>query len=313
MRANWKGNLRISEVVCPVALYAAASTSGRISFHTLNRATGNRVRRQFVDSETGDVVDAADQVKGYETGEDEHVILQPEEIAAAVPDSDKALHVEAFIPCGEVDALYFDRPYYLAPSAPGAAGSFALIRDVLAKRRAAAVAHAVLFRRLRTLLIRPHGGGMIATTLHFDYEVRPVSDAFSDIPQRKISDEMRELAEHIIRTKSGTFDPSAFDDRYESALAELVKAKLEGRKIRPRPEPQPGKVVDLLSALRESAKASGPRARKTAGKGGSRAAPSRAGKSGADKSGGTGKAAASGQAAPKRSAAAGASRKRKAG
>jgi DNA end-binding protein Ku len=121
-------------------------------------------------------------------------------------------------------------------------------------QKSAALARTVIFRRVRSILIRPHGEGLIATTLNFDYEVRSAADAFSDVPKIKIDDEMLELAEHIIKTKAGEFDPKEFDDRYESALAELVQAKIEGRKIKPQKRPEPTKVVSLLDALRESAK-----------------------------------------------------------
>lgn len=131
-RANWKGTLKIAELACPVALYTAASTSDRIAFHTINRATGNRVRREFVDAETGKLVDREDQVKGYEVSDGEHVLLDPEDIAAAVPDSDKVLTIEAFLPCGEVDDVYFDKPYYLAPADRSGQEAFGLIRDGLA-------------------------------------------------------------------------------------------------------------------------------------------------------------------------------------
>lgn len=119
-RANWKGVLKAGEIACPVSLFTAASTSERIAFHILNRKTGHRVHREFVDAETGQPVDAGNQVKGYQTGKGDYVVLEPEEIAAAVPDSDKTLSIEAFIACEEVDDIYFDRPYYLAPMAPSA-------------------------------------------------------------------------------------------------------------------------------------------------------------------------------------------------
>src|SRR6476646_2219807 len=111
-RANWKGFLKVAELSCPVALYTAASTSERIAFHTLNRATGHRVRRQFVDQETGRPVEADDQGKGYEVAPNEYVVLEPDEIAAAVPESDKTLAVTAFIRCDAIDTIYLDRPYY---------------------------------------------------------------------------------------------------------------------------------------------------------------------------------------------------------
>lgn len=256
-RAIWKGVLKIAEVTCPVALYTAASTSERISFHTLNRRTGHRVHRQFVDEVTGKPVEKEDQVKGYDRGDGTYVVLEPEEIAEATPESDKVLDVATFLPCDEIDDLFFDRPYYVTPSTPAAAEAFGLIRDVMAEKEAVALARTVIFRRMRSILIRPHDVGMVATTLNFDYEVRPAESAFDDIPKLKIEGEMLELAEHIIRTKAGRFDPRAFDDRYESALAELVKAKIEGRKIKPLKRPEPAKVVNLLDALRQSAKAGG--------------------------------------------------------
>lgn len=252
-RANWKGFLKVAELSCPVALYTAASTSDRIAFHTLNRATGHRVRREFVDSETGKPVPADEQVKGYEVGSGDYVVLEPDEIAAALPDSDKTLAVDTFLACDSIDDVYFDKPYYLAPADKHAMEAFGLIRDGMKTNKVAALARTVLFRRVRTVLIRAHGDGLIATTLNFDYEVRSAADAFSEIGDLKIKGEMLDLAKHIIQTKKGRFDPASFDDRYEEALAELVKAKVEGRPIVKPKEPKQGKVVDLMAALRESA------------------------------------------------------------
>ncbi|QJP12765.1 Ku protein [Starkeya sp. ORNL1] len=252
-RANWKGYLKIAELTCPVALFTAASTSDRIAFHTINRATGHRVHRQFVDVDTGKPVEKDDQVKGYEVGRGDYVMLEPEEVASVVPESDKKLDVSAFIPFAEIDDVYFDKPYYLAPSDKTATEAFILIREGMRKKKVAAIAQAVLFRRVRTLLIRADGDGLIANTLNFDYEVRSAKEAFDGVPEMKTKDEMLDLARHIIETKKGSFDPSAYEDRYEAALAELVKAKLEGRKIEVRKAPRREKVVDLMAALRESA------------------------------------------------------------
>lgn len=252
-RAVWKGFLKVAEIVCPVALHTAASTSDRITFHTLNRATGNRVRRHYVDQDTGKPVETEDQIKGYEIAAGEYVEIDAEEIAAATPESDKTLAVEAFVPNDEVDDVFFDRPYYLTPSDRAAEEAFGLIRDGMRRSHAAAIARAVLFRRMRSVLIRAEGNGLVATTLSFDYAVRPAREAFDGIPKLKIEGEMLELAQHIIQTKRGTFDPTAFDDRYEAALAELVKAKLEGKTFAPPPPRKTDKVVDLMAALRESA------------------------------------------------------------
>jgi DNA end-binding protein Ku len=251
-RANWKGYVKFGEVACAVALYTAASSSERIAFNTLNRATGNRVRREFVDSETGDPVEREDQVKGYEVENGDYVVLEPDEVAAAVPESDKTLKIEAFVPCDEIDDVYFDKPYYLAPDRMGA-DAFRLLRDGMRQAKVAALARTVLFRRLRTVLIRPHGKGLIGTTLNFDYEVRSAKEAFDDIPQMKIEGEMLDLAKHIINTKKGSFDAKGFNDRYDAAVAELVKAKIEGKALPKKKAPPPAKKSDLLEALRQSA------------------------------------------------------------
>jgi DNA end-binding protein Ku len=251
-RANWKGFIKFGEVAVGVALYTATSSSERIAFNTLNRATGNRVRREFVDSETSDPVEREGQVKGYEIENGEYVVLEPEEVASAVPDSDKTLKIEAFVPCHEIDDVYFDKPYYLTPDKMGA-DAFKLLRDGMRQAKVAALARTVLFRRLRTVLIRPHGNGLIGTTLNFDYEVRSSIEAFDELPDMKIEGEMLELAKHIIDTKKGSFDAKAFDDRYEAAVAELVKAKIEGRALPKKKAPTVAKTSDLLQALRESA------------------------------------------------------------
>lgn len=263
-RANWKGFLKVGELVCPVALYTAASTSDRIAFHMLNRKTGHRLHREFIDSETGKTVEREDQVKGYEVGDGDYIALDPEEIAAALPESDKTLEIEAFIACDDIDDLYFDKPYYLTPSDRHGDEAFALIREGMKKSNVAALAETVLFRRMRTVLIRPEGQGLVATTLNYDYEVRSAEAAFSDVPDIKLKGEMLELAEHIINTKKGRFDPKGFDDRYDAALAEVVKAKIEGRKIKPVKPKTEGKVIDLMEALRQSAgKSEKPAKRKT--------------------------------------------------
>jgi DNA end-binding protein Ku len=256
-RASWKGFLKIADVTIPVGLYSTASTSDRIALHTINRPTGHRVRREFVDVDTGKAVERDDQVKGYEVAKDEYVSVEADEIAAVIPHGDKTLTVSAFVDLEGVDNLYFDKPYYLAPADRGADENFALVRDGMRKANVAAVAEAVLFRRARTVLVRALDGGLIASTLNYDYEVRSVEQAFSEIPGKEITGEMLDLAVHIIKTKQGAFDPRKFEDRYEDALAELVKLKLEGKAIPKRAQLQSEPTVSLMQALRDSAAAVG--------------------------------------------------------
>lgn len=295
-RASWKGSIRIGDIDVPVSLYAGASTSERISFHLLNRRTGNRLKRQFVDSETGKPVDDEDEVKGYETAANEFVTLDPEDVASAVPENDHHLTIEGFIPEDEIDDLFFDRPYFLAPPDKHESGAYAVLRDGLKAAKAVALAQAVLFRRVRHVLIRPDGDGLVGITLNFDYQVRSPEEAFEEIPEISIKGEMLELASHIIGTKKGHFDPSAFDDRYENALAEVVKAKIEGRKIVKPPEPERGKVIDLMQALRESAGVGG--GEKAGGKAKTKAKT----KAAASRTAGRGKKGASAQRRPSRKA-----------
>ena len=279
-RASWKGFLRIADVTVPIGLYAAASTSERIALHTINRPTGHRVRREFVDAETGDAVERDEQVKGYEVAKGEYVSIEPDEIAAVMPHGDKTLTVSAFVDLADVDDVYFDKPYYLVPSDRSADETFAVVREGMRKAKVAAVAQAVLFRRARAVIIRPLDKGLAASTLNYDYEVRSAEQAFADVPKKAITGEMLDLAVHIIKTKQGAFDPRKFQDRYEDALAELVKLKLEGKAIPKREMRASEPTVNLMQALRDSA-AGGPAKRQSSSQEKDR--PARCGKSKANR------------------------------
>jgi DNA end-binding protein Ku len=206
-----------------------------------------------VDEVTGKPVEREDQVKGYETDRDEYLILTQDEIDAAIPESNKTIDIEAFVPCDEIDDTYIGAPYFLAPVGKPGQEAFALIREAMERAKVAGIARMVLFRRDRVLMLRPHDAGILISLLHFEYEVRSAAEVFEGIPEQKIGGEMLELAEHIIDTKKGTFHLDDFEDRYEAALEDLIKAKQAGRKIKPPPAPKSTKVVSLLDALRESA------------------------------------------------------------
>jgi DNA end-binding protein Ku len=252
-RPIWKGYLKLSLVSCAVALYPAAATSSdRVSFHTLNRATGNRVKRQFVDAETGDVVEPEDQVKGYEIGKGEHIIIEDDELAAIAIDSSHTIDIDSFVPRAEVDERYLDRPYYLAPADRVAQEAFAIIREAMRKKGVVGVARIVLQKRERIVMLNPLGKGLLATTLHYGYQVRNEGAAFEDIADMELQNEMLDLAAHIIETKQDTFDLSRYEDRYENALIDLIKAKQGGREVQPAEPRQPTNVINLMDALRRS-------------------------------------------------------------
>ncbi|MGQ3078002.1 MAG: non-homologous end joining protein Ku [Allorhizobium sp.] len=255
-RAIWKGHLSIGDLGCAVALYSAVNGAERAAFHIINRDTGHRVRREYVDGDSGRPVDKDDLVKGYDTSEGQTVILEPDEIRDAVPESDKRLELSAFLACDQIDTLYLERPYFLAPADRQSVEAYELIRNTMEMQSVAAIARTVLFRRVRSVLIRPQGKGLIATTLNYDYEVRDPAESFEGISKVKIEKEMLELARHIISTKMGEFDPGQYEDRYEAALTELVKAKIAGRKPKKLPKRKAENVTSLLDALRKSAGAS---------------------------------------------------------
>jgi DNA end-binding protein Ku len=272
-RASWRGQLKFGDFICEVGLYSALTSTDKISFNIVNRKTGNRVERQYIDSDTGDAVDKDDQVKGYELENGEHLIIEGDELSQLMPDNDKVIRIKSFLDCDQIDKLYFDRPYYLSPSAEGDDQALALLARSLQDEGVAALAEAVLFRRNRILLIRPQSDTLVVTTLNYDYEVRAESAAFKGIADVEFDAEMLELAGHIIAKRSGTFDPSDYTDRYNDALGELVQAKIEGRPIEKRAPEKRDNVIDLRQALRDSAGSDAPKKKSAASK---KAAPTRA-------------------------------------
>jgi DNA end-binding protein Ku len=257
-RANWKGYLKLSLVSCAVALYPATSSSSRVRFHTLNRATGNRVKRQFIDPETGKPVEGDEQVKGYEIGKGSHIIIEDEELEAIRIESTHTIDIESFVPRSQVDERYFEAPYYIAPDDKVAQEAFAVIRDAMKQKGRAGVARVVIARRERMILLEPLGNGILATVLRYPYEVRGEDAYFEDIPELTLPAEMRDLAGHIIETKSANFDPSTFEDRYERAVIDLIRSKRAGQPARAPDAPRPSNVVNLMEALRRSIDADAP-------------------------------------------------------
>ena len=252
-RSNWKGYLKLSLVSCPVQLYPATSSKERVSFHLLNRETGNRLRRKLVDPETEEAVESDEQVKGYQIGKNEYVLVEEEEIEKVAIESSHTIDIEAFVPRQEIDEAFLDTPYYLAPDGKMAEEAFAVIRDAMADKKVVGIGRVVLYRRERPVLLEPRGRGLAATTLRYAYEVRDDADYFEDIADVKVSEEMLDLATHIIGRKMTHFDPKRFEDRYQNALLELIEAKREHRPVKSSsPDAKPGNVINLMDALRKS-------------------------------------------------------------
>jgi DNA end-binding protein Ku len=251
-RANWKGYLKLSLVSCPVALFPAASTSERVSFHLINSETHNRLKQQYVDSVTGDLVDSSDRMRGYEIAKNEYVPVTDEELEDVALESTHTIEIEQFVPRKQVDEVYFDSHYYIAPDDKVGEEAFAVIREAMRQRDVVGLARVVLFRREHILMIEPRGKGLMATTLRYDYEVRDEDAYFDDIGDTHVGKEMLDLANHIIDTKKGKFDPATFKDRYQDAVVDLIRAKRAGQPIAAPKPSRPSNVVNLMEALRRS-------------------------------------------------------------
>jgi DNA end-binding protein Ku len=249
---NWKGYLRLSLVSCPIALYPASSLSEKVSFNRLNRKTGNRLKQQNVDSETGEVVSKEDTARGYKVANGQYLIVEDEEFSAVQIESNRTIDIDQFVPKIEIDERYIDSPYYIAPDGQIGQDAFAVIRDTIGKLNMVALGRVVLTRREHVIALEPKGRGLLGLTLRYPYEVRDEASYFGDIPDLKLPKEMLDLATHIVNTKAGHFDPSQFQDRYENALIDLLKKKEAGEKIEPAREAAAPRVVSLMDALRAS-------------------------------------------------------------
>src|SRR5438874_7224123 len=206
-RAYWKGYLKLSLVSCPVALFPASSEREKISFHQLNKKTGNRIKYRKVDAETENEVDASDIIKGYEVGKGEYIELEPEELEAVAIESKRVIDIDEFVPKKEIDELYLNSPYYIAPDGEVGQQAFAVIREAIRKEGMVAIGKVVFTSREHIIALEARGKGLLGVTLRYPYEVRKEDDYFDDIPDEKIPNDMLELASHIVETKAAHFDP----------------------------------------------------------------------------------------------------------
>jgi len=254
-RPNWKGYLKLSLVSCSVALYSATTTNDRIRFNIINDKTGNRVKYNVVDAETGDPVESEDRIKGYEIEKGQYILINDEELDEVALESTHTIDIDAFVPRDEVDELYMDESYYIVPNDKVAYEAFAVIREAMKKENLVGLARVVLYRRERLLMLQPRGKGLVGTGLRYKTEVRAEDKYFDDIPSVKVPNDMLDLAVHILKSKETHFDPSQFEDRYEHALIQLIKAKQAGKAPPKAAEPAPSNVVNLMDALRKSVQA----------------------------------------------------------
>jgi DNA end-binding protein Ku len=282
-RPYWKGYLKLSLVSCPIALFPATSEREKVSFHQLNKTTGHRIKYRKVDADTGDQVESADIIKGYEVGKGEYLELDPEELEAISIESKRTIEIDEFVPRKEIDELYLNNPYYIVPDGEVGQQAFAVIREAIRQEGMIAIGKVVFTSREHVIALEARGNGMLGVTLRYPYEVRKEGEYFEDIPDEKVTKDMLDLAKHIVETKKAHFEPGRFEDRYEEALKDLLKKKQSGLKIEAPREREPSKVVNLMEALRrsvETERAGGER-RKPAPRVGDHRAPKKAGRSNA--------------------------------
>jgi DNA end-binding protein Ku len=258
-RAYWKGSLKLSLVSCPVVLYPASTSVEKTRFHMINKETGNRLKQQMIDSETGDVVESDQKGRGYEVSKGEYVEIEKEELEAVQVESNHTIDIDSFVPRDEIDRRYLNNPYYIAPDGKAGVDAFAVIRDAMKDKDRVALARIVLSNREHVIAIEPLGKGLLGTTLRYPYELRDEDEYFDDIKNPKISKDMIDLAVHILDSKAAHFDPSKFKDEYENALKTLVKRKAAGKPVKVvEREEQPDNVINLMDALRQSLKGKAP-------------------------------------------------------
>ncbi|MGM4991843.1 Ku protein [Tardiphaga sp. 841_E9_N1_2] len=257
-RANWKGFLRLSLVSCPVALFPATSDSEKISFNQINRNTGHRIKYLKVDADTGEEVAADDIMKGFKVDTDTYVEVSKDELDNIALDSTRTIEIDEFVPKADIDPRYAIRPYYLVPDGKIGHDAYAVIRETIRDMGKVAIGRLVLTNREHIIALEPLKNGLMGTLLRYPYEVRDEAEYFDDIQDVKVTKDMLDLARHIVEQKAAEFEPGKFEDRYESALVDLVNQKRSGVALKPHGKARPGtNVVDLMTALQQSLKGGG--------------------------------------------------------
>lgn len=250
-RPTWQGHLKLSLVTCPVALYTATNAAGDVHFNLINPKTNNHIRMITTDPDTGPV-DRSSLVKGYEVSKGEYILLTDEEIRSVKLESTKTIAIEHFVPEADIDRIYWDNPYYLAPDGKLAQEPFAVIREAMRRAGQIALGRIVLSTRERILALEPREKGIVAWSIRSAAEVRKPDEIFGAISDLDPDPAMIEIAEKIIGQMETAFDPTQFVDRYEEALKALIAEKQKGHKPVAAAEPEDTNVVDLMSALRAS-------------------------------------------------------------
>jgi len=250
-RAYWRGYLRLSLVTAPVSLHAAVTSGGRIALHKIHKPTGERIHYENVVEDVGEV-DKDDIAKGFEVDKGRYVVVEDEELERLKLESTRTIDLVQFVDRDELDPLYFDKGYFVAPDGKIGDEAYRVIREALRRSGKVALGQVVLSRRERIAALRPCGRGLVLDTLRYGHEVRDGKDVFEGVEDAGVDKEHLELATEIMKRKTKAFDPDRFHDHYQEALRDLVKAKLKGKLPEPIEAPKVTNVVNLMDALKRS-------------------------------------------------------------
>lgn len=253
-RPVWTGQLRLALVTVPVQLYSAIKSGSRISFHQVHGPSGKRVRHEKVVPGIGPI-DSDEILKGYELSDGNYVLLEKDEVDAVKIEASRIFDLVQFVDHCEIDPIYFDRPYYVAPDGELAEEAYAVFREALRRSKKMGLGQIVMRGQEYVAALKPCGDGLLLETLRYADEVREAAPIFADIADEKPAPELLDLATELIERKAAPFDPSVFEDRYSEALKDLIEAKVQKRAtvtVGEEEQPQGAKVIDLVEALKQS-------------------------------------------------------------
>jgi DNA end-binding protein Ku len=256
-RPIWRGQIRLALVSIPVEIYSATKSGATIAFHQVHEPSGKRIKYEKVVPGIGPV-DPDEIVKGYEVSKGEYVLLEPEEIESVKLESRKTLDLVHFVDLNDIDAMYFDKPYFVVPADDLAEEAFVVLRDALRASNKVGVGQLAMRGQEYVVALKPCGRGMLLETLRYAEEVNKAASYFREIGDAKPDPDLLDLAATLIEKKSGKFDPAEFHNRYVDALRGLIeeKRKKKGKLVIQDPDdgaPTKGSnVIDLMAALKKS-------------------------------------------------------------
>jgi DNA end-binding protein Ku len=268
-RPTWRGVIKLALVSIPVEIYPATKAGKSIAFHQIHEPSGQRVRYEKVVPGIGPV-DRDEILKGYEVSKGQYVLLDPEEIEKVKLESRKTLELAHFVELTDIDPIYFDKPYYVAPADDLAEEAFVVLRDALKKTKKVGIGQLAMRGQEYVVSLKPCGRGMVLETLRYADEVNRASGYFRDIGDSKPDPDLLEMAESLIEKRTGEFDAGEFENRYIDALKKLIaeKQKKKGKRViqddEPDRIPKGSNVIDLMAALKKSLRDDKPAAKRPA-------------------------------------------------